>query len=81
MPRDIRVGRCLTLYGERLVLRLMPDSSMFVSHDTLGLTTRQTKTVSELLRAPYDLLLVVGASGMWKDDNRLQLSLSSESAG
>jgi type II secretory ATPase GspE/PulE/Tfp pilus assembly ATPase PilB-like protein len=66
MPRDIRVGSCLTLYGERLVLRLMPDSAMFVSPDTLGLTTRQTKTVSELLRAPYGLLLVVGPVGCGK---------------
>lgn len=66
MPRDIRVGSCLTLYGERLVMRLMPDSSMFVSPDTLGFTARQTQTVSELLRAPYGLLLVVGPVGCGK---------------
>ena len=66
MPRDIRVGSCLTLYGERLVLRLMPDASMFVSPDTLGFTACQTKTVSELLRAPYGLLLVVGPVGCGK---------------
>lgn len=66
LPRDVRVGSSPTIYGERLVLRLMPDSTEFVSPDTLGFTPAQMGDVNSLLSAPYGLLLVVGPVGAGK---------------
>lgn len=66
LPRDIRVGSSPTVHGERLVLRLMPDSSEFVSPDVLGFSAGQLSVVSQFTSAPYGLLLVVGPVGAGK---------------
>lgn len=64
--RDVRVGSSLTIHGERLVLRLMPDSTNLTQPESLGINPEQLKTVNEFLSAPYGLLLVVGPVGSGK---------------
>jgi type II secretory ATPase GspE/PulE/Tfp pilus assembly ATPase PilB-like protein len=64
--RDVRVGSSPTIYGERLVLRLMPDANEFVAPESLGFTTEQMQDLNSLLGAPYGLLLVVGPVGAGK---------------
>lgn len=64
--RDIRVGSGPTLYGERLVLRLMPVNSAFGSLDELGLENGDVTTMRRCLSAPYGLVLVVGPVGSGK---------------
>ena len=66
MPRDVRVGSSLTVYGERIVLRLLPDSTEFVTPESLGLLDSQLAAVEQLTAAPYGLLLVVGPVGSGK---------------
>ena len=66
LARDIRVGSSLTVKGERLVLRLMPDSENLNSMASLGFYDDQTAAVERLLRAPYGLILVVGPVGCGK---------------
>lgn len=66
LPRDVRVGSSPTIHGERLVLRLMPDSSEFVAPESLGFTAEQMQDVNSLLGSPYGLLLVVGPVGAGK---------------
>lgn len=66
LPRDIRVGSSLTVKGERLVLRLMPDSSRLSSLAQLGFYDDQLAAAGRLLGAPYGLLLVVGPVGSGK---------------
>jgi len=63
---DIRVGSGPTLYGERLVLRLMPDESVLKSIDEIGLLDEQAVTLREILKAPYGLVLVCGPVGSGK---------------
>lgn len=65
-PRDVRVGSGPTIYGERLVLRLMPDEHSFTTLDNLGLEASQIQTVRRCLSAPYGLILVVGPVGCGK---------------
>jgi type II secretory ATPase GspE/PulE/Tfp pilus assembly ATPase PilB-like protein len=66
LPRDIRVGSSLTVKGERLVLRLMPDSDKLSSLAQLGFYEDQFAAARRLLAAPYGLLLVVGPVGSGK---------------
>ncbi len=66
VPRDIRVGSSPTIYGERLVLRLMPDPGQLTSLESLGLLNDQLRNVQKLLEVPYGLLLIVGPVGAGK---------------
>ncbi len=66
LARDIRVGSSLTVKGERLVLRLMPDSENLNSLPSLGFYDDQFAAVKRLLGAPYGLFLVVGPVGCGK---------------
>ncbi len=65
-PRDIRVGSGPTLYGERLVLRLMPVGSTFDRLDGLGLENGELSAVRRCLSAPYGLILLTGPMGSGK---------------
>ncbi|GAB5444563.1 MAG: hypothetical protein Fues2KO_49120 [Fuerstiella sp.] len=66
LPRDVRLGSSITVNGERLVLRLMPDPNQLNSLPSLGFEPQQLSTVRKLLEAPYGLLLVVGPVGSGK---------------
>ena len=66
VPRDIRVGSSPTINGERLVLRMMPDSNEFASLDSLGFFDDQREIIQSLLSIPYGLILVVGPVGSGK---------------
>jgi len=64
--RDIRVGGGPTIYGERLVLRLMPDQKSFSQLSDLGFNDEQLKTVHKALESPYGMILSVGPVGSGK---------------
>ncbi len=64
--RDIRVGSGPTIYGERLVLRLMPDSTRYTKLEQLGLETEQISTIKKYIAAPYGMILSVGPVGSGK---------------
>lgn len=64
--RDVRVGSGPTTLGERLVLRLMPDSSRFRRLEELGLDDDQTNQLKGLLKLPYGMILTAGPVGSGK---------------
>jgi len=64
--RDIRVGSCPTIYGERLVLRLMPDTSQLTLLAELGLAGSQLAQVEATARLAHGMLLCVGPVGCGK---------------
>lgn len=64
--RDVRVGSCPSIYGERIVLRLMPDSSKFNSIDELGMEDEQVTQVRRAIDSPTGMILVVGPVGAGK---------------
>lgn len=66
VDRDIRVGSLMTIHGERLVMRVMPDPSSFSSMDSLGFYDDQMGQIRSLLKVPYGLILVVGPVGAGK---------------
>jgi type II secretory ATPase GspE/PulE/Tfp pilus assembly ATPase PilB-like protein len=64
--RDVRVGSGPTTFGERLVLRLMPDSRRFRRLEELGLDADQTEQLRAYLRLPYGMILAAGPVGSGK---------------
>jgi type II secretory ATPase GspE/PulE/Tfp pilus assembly ATPase PilB-like protein len=64
--RDVRAGTGPTIYGERMVLRLMPDQRTFTKLDDLGLEPGESKALRRCISAPYGLILVVGPVGAGK---------------
>ncbi|MBI1314382.1 type II/IV secretion system protein [bacterium] len=64
--RDVRVGGGPTIYGERLVLRLMPDDDQFTQLDQLGFEADQLERVRKMVNIPYGVLLSVGPVGSGK---------------
>jgi type II secretory ATPase GspE/PulE/Tfp pilus assembly ATPase PilB-like protein len=64
--RDVRVGSGPTIYGERIVMRLMPDDKSFTKLDELGLDEQQMAAIKEVLRRPYGMILSVGPVGSGK---------------
>lgn len=64
--RDIRVGSGPTIHGERLVLRLMPDSREFVNFDELGFDAEQIAQLQRCIQKPYGMVLSVGPVGSGK---------------
>lgn len=64
--RDIRVGSGPTIYGERLVLRLMPDSKTLTRLEELGLDDSQVAAVKQAIGTPYGMVLSVGPVGSGK---------------
>jgi type II secretory ATPase GspE/PulE/Tfp pilus assembly ATPase PilB-like protein len=63
---DVRVGSGPTIYGERLVMRLMPSEKQFASFADLGLQEGQVEQVKHLISAPYGMVLSVGPVGSGK---------------
>jgi len=64
--RDVRVGSGPTIFGERLVLRLMPDASTYNRLEELGLEEFQIDEIKRALRMPHGMLLSVGPVGSGK---------------
>lgn len=64
--RDIRVGSGPTTFGERLVLRLMPDRAALNRFDELGFEPDQVRQLEELLASPHGMLLSAGPVGSGK---------------
>ncbi len=64
--RDIRVGSGPTIYGERIVLRLMPSTSTFNQIEDLGLEEDQLAALDSALRVPHGMVLSVGPVGSGK---------------
>jgi type II secretory ATPase GspE/PulE/Tfp pilus assembly ATPase PilB-like protein len=64
--RDVRVGSGPTIYGERIVMRLMPDDTALTRLDELGLEDQQMAAIRNVLRRPYGMILSVGPVGSGK---------------
>ncbi|RPI88779.1 MAG: type II/IV secretion system protein, partial [Planctomycetaceae bacterium] len=64
--RDVRVGSGPTMFGERIVLRLMPDNQSLRELDDLGLEPAQVELLKRCVRRPYGLIVSAGPVGSGK---------------
>ncbi len=63
---DIRLSCIPTVYGERLVLRLLDQSSTQLDLDALGMTQDMQTELVELVDRPNGMILVTGPTGSGK---------------
>ncbi|HPP48125.1 MAG TPA: ATPase, T2SS/T4P/T4SS family, partial [Accumulibacter sp.] len=63
---DFRVSTLPTMYGEKIVLRILDPSSATLGIDALGYDPDQKKTLLESINRPYGMILVTGPTGSGK---------------
>ncbi len=63
---DFRVNTCPTLFGEKIVLRILDPSSAKLGIDALGYEEKQRALYLKHLAKPYGMILVTGPTGSGK---------------
>ena len=63
---DFRVSTCPTLFGEKVVLRLLDGSAAKLGIDKLGYEDDQKQLYLDALAKPYGMILVTGPTGSGK---------------
>ncbi|MDH5572030.1 MAG: ATPase, T2SS/T4P/T4SS family, partial [Gammaproteobacteria bacterium] len=63
---DFRVNTCPTLFGEKIVLRILDPNSAKLGIDALGFEPEQKELFLTALHKPYGMLLVTGPTGSGK---------------
>ena len=63
---DFRVNTCPTLFGEKIVLRILDPSSAKLGIDALGYEPEQKKLYMDALARPHGMILVTGPTGSGK---------------
>lgn len=63
---DFRVNTCPTLFGEKIVLRILDPSSASLGIDMLGYEPDQKQLYLDALANPYGMILVTGPTGSGK---------------
>lgn len=65
-PIDIRVASMPTVYGEKIVLRLLDKSSVMLGLTDLGFSDKALARFESSYRKPYGAILVTGPTGSGK---------------
>jgi len=63
---DFRVNTCPTLFGEKIVMRILDPSSAKLGIDALGYEEHQKQLYLDALSKPYGMILVTGPTGSGK---------------
>jgi len=63
---DFRVSTCPTLWGEKVVMRILDASSAMLGIDALGYETDQRELYLKALAKPQGMILVTGPTGSGK---------------
>ena len=63
---DFRVNSCPTLFGEKIVLRILDPSSAQIGIEKLGFEPEQEKLFQLAINKPYGMVLVTGPTGSGK---------------
>lgn len=63
---DVRVSILPTVYGEKIVLRLLANTLSSITLETLGLNNKNTKTLRRASQKPFGMVLVTGPTSSGK---------------
>jgi type IV pilus assembly protein PilB len=63
---DFRVNTCPTLYGEKIVLRILDPTAAQIGIEKLGFEPEQQASFLKALSKPYGMILVTGPTGSGK---------------
>ncbi|MDY7577498.1 type IV-A pilus assembly ATPase PilB [Herbaspirillum sp. RTI4] len=65
-PVDFRVSTLPTLFGEKIVLRLLNTGAVDIAIDTLGYEPQQQQLLLAALRQPHGMIVMTGPTGSGK---------------
>jgi type IV pilus assembly protein PilB len=63
---DFRVNSCPTLFGEKIVLRILDPTSAQIGIERLGFEPEQQEAFLKCIERPYGMILVTGPTGSGK---------------
>jgi type IV pilus assembly protein PilB len=63
---DFRVSTLPTLYGEKIVMRILDSSNAMIGIDALGYEPDQKQILMDAIQRPYGMVLVTGPTGSGK---------------
>lgn len=63
---DMRISSLPTVYGEKVVIRLLDKSNFNFTKEGLGFSERNLKLFDQILAQPYGMILVTGPTGSGK---------------
>lgn len=63
---DLRVSTLPTIYGEKVVMRILDRTSFVLSKEKLGLTEDDNIKFERMITKPYGIILVTGPTGSGK---------------
>lgn len=63
---DLRVSTIPTIYGEKVVIRIVDRTSFLIDKENLGLTADDLKTFKEITKSANGIILVTGPTGSGK---------------
>lgn len=65
-PYDFRVSSLPTIYGEKIVIRILDRTGSLIGRNLLGFTDTENEMLDEMLRKPNGIVLVTGPTGSGK---------------
>lgn len=66
IPIDMRISVLPTVYGEKIVIRLLDQSNLVVRKEDLGFTPTNLTLFEKILKIPEGIILVTGPTGSGK---------------
>ncbi len=66
LPIDMRISILPTVYGEKVVIRLLDRNSLVVNKDDLGFTSHNLALLNKIMKVPEGIILVTGPTGSGK---------------
>jgi type IV pilus assembly protein PilB len=63
---DLRVSTLPTMYGEKIVMRLLDKTASVIGLDKMGFTEAENARIEKIIQRPYGIFLVVGPTGSGK---------------
>ncbi len=80
-PLDVRVASVSTVFGEKIVMRLLDKSKSMVGLGELGMPAEMYKTYSKLVHAPFGMVICAGPTGAGKTTTLYATLLEINSTG
>ena len=63
---DFRVSSLPTVFGEKIVIRVLDRTTFDYTRDKLGFTERENEMMDRIIRMPYGIVLLTGPTGSGK---------------
>ena len=63
---DMRISTIPTVYGEKIVIRLLDRSNFMFTKKSLGFKEENLKIFDKIIKQPYGMILVTGPTGSGK---------------